>query len=290
MFKTKIKLFLANNFPNFFKILLIIKNNIILKKKNINFSGWGLETSLFLPWERESKFYNKTSKGFIECKNKLDKKIRNKEFFLGQIENYKDNLSFDDVLKHFSELTYRHYVVYYSAITAYQNTKSRNIIECGVATGMAIFFAINAFFKDQNYKVFLYDSWQIMRENELKSDKDLLKKGQYSYLDIEITKKNLGEYQSNIIFNKGYIPEIFASSNNPNDISWLHIDLNSSYATKKVLDFFYDKIESGGIILFDDYGHDTYEDTRLVVEEFFKDKKINFLQFMTGQVMVTKKE
>ncbi len=290
MIKPRIKRFLSDNFPNFFKILQIIKNDIFLQKKNKKFSGWGLETSVFLPWDNQEIFHNKTSKGFIEIKNKLDKKIRNKEFFLGQIENYKDNLSFDDVLKHFSELTYRHYVVYYSAITAYQNTNSRNIVECGVAHGMAIFFAINAFIKDQNCKVYLYDSWQTMRDNELKTEKDLLKKGDYHYLDIEVTKKNLSEYLSKIIFNKGFIPETFDVSDNPDNISWLHIDLNSSYATKKTLDFFYKKIEKNGVILFDDYGHETYEDTRVVVEEFFKDKKINFLQLMTGQVIVTKKE
>ena len=117
----------------------IIKNDIFFTKKNKKFSGWGLETSVFLPWDNQQILHNKTSKGFIEIKNKPPMKIRNKEFFLGQMENYKDNLSFDDVLKHFGELTYRHYVVYYSAITAYQNTSSRNIVECGVAHGMAIF-------------------------------------------------------------------------------------------------------------------------------------------------------
>ena len=290
MIKAKIKRFLINNFPNFFKILQIIKNDILFSKKKKKFSGWGLETSLLLPWDDEKIFHNETSKGYIKSKNKLNKKILNKEFFLGQIENYKENLSFEDVLKHFDELTYRHYVVYYSAITAYHNTRSRNIVECGVAHGMAIFFAINAFLKDDSYKVYLYDSWESMRGDELKTEKDLLKKGEYDYLDIDATKKNLNEYFSNIVFNKGYIPVSFKKSKNPDDISWLHIDLNSSYATKKALEFFYEKIEKNGIILFDDYAHDSYEDTRIVIEEFFKDKKINFLQLMTGQVIVTKKE
>lgn len=290
MIKIYFKNFLKNYFPNLFRIFQILKNDVILRKKSIKFSGWGLETSLFLPWDNQEIFHNKTSKGFIESNNTLYKKIRNKEFFLGQIENYKDNLSFDDVLKHFSELTYRHYVVYYSAMTAYQNTKSRNIVECGVAYGMSTYFAINVFIKHQNFKAYLYDSWSAMRAKDLKIEKDLLRKGDYNYLDIETTKKNLGEYLSNIVFNKGYIPEIFDTSNNPDNISWLHIDLNSSYATQKTLDFFYEKIEKNGLILFDDYGHETFEDTRIVVEEFFKDKKINFLHLMTGQVIVTKKE
>ena len=42
-------------------------------------------------------------------------------------------------------------------------------------------------------------------------------------------------------------------------------------------------------VLFDDYGHDGFEDTREIFENFFKDKKIQFLQLMTGQALIVKK-
>jgi len=59
--------------------------------------------------------------------------------------------------------------------------------------------------------------------------------------------------------------------------------------TYESLDFFYPKIEKNGIILFDDYAQDGYEETREVVENFFVDKNVIFLHLMTGQAMIIKK-
>ena len=59
--------------------------------------------------------------------------------------------------------------------------------------------------------------------------------------------------------------------------------------TLESLKFFYPKLEENGVILFDDYGGVEYEKTRNVVENFFKNKKINFFQLPTGQAIVIKK-
>ena len=87
----------------------------------------------------------------------------------------------------------------------------------------------------------------------------------YDYLNIDITKKNFVD----LIFNKGLIPSVFQKAENPTQINWLHIDLNSSEATQSSLEFFFDKLVSGGVILFDDYG---FRDTRKTVDKFFKIK------------------
>tara|TARA_B100000989_G_scaffold298782_1_gene289803 strand:+ start:5886 stop:6053 length:168 start_codon:yes stop_codon:yes gene_type:complete len=55
------------------------------------------------------------------------------------------------------------------------------------------------------------------------------------------------------------------------------------------LSFFYPKIERNGIIIFDDYAQTGYEETREVIENFFVDKNVIFLHFMTGQAMIIKK-
>ncbi len=283
-----IKKFLKRNFPNFHEILFIIYNNILLKRKNVKISGWGLKTSTTIPWDSISK--NRTSKGFISTKKKLDDKIKSKEFYLAQIENYYDNTNFQDVLDHYEELNYRHYVIYYSALLAFENTNSRNVVECGSAEGMSIFFCIYNFKKDGNYKVYLYDSWEMLRENELKTKEDLVRKGRYYYLNIDLIKNNLKEFKDHIIYNKGFIPKSFKTTINPDKISWLHIDLNSSMPTLESLKFFYPKLENNGVILLDDYGHDGYADSRVVIEDFFENKNIQFLQLMTGQALVVKKE
>ena len=110
--------------------------------------------------------------------------------------------------------------------------------------------------------------------------------------DISVRKKNklyLIEFKNKTIYNKGFIPDIFSKANNPKTISWLHIDLNSSMPTLESLKFFYPKLEKNGVILFDDYGGVGYEKTRDVVENFFKNKKNDFLHLPTGQAIVIKK-
>ena len=71
--------------------------------------------------------------------NNLETKIKKREFYLAAIENVKENTSVNDVFKHFKELDYRHYVVYFTALYAFENCKSKNIAECGTAEGLSAF-------------------------------------------------------------------------------------------------------------------------------------------------------
>ena len=80
---------------------------------------------------------------------------------------------------------------------------------------------------------------------------------------------------------------VFQKAENPTQINWLHIDLNSSEATQSSLEFFFDKLVSGGVILFDDYGG--FKDTRKIVDEFFKSKNGHFTNYPTGQGNFIKK-
>ena len=127
--------------------------------------------------------------------------------------------------------------------------------------------------KKKSYKGYLYDAWQNLDDKKLRF--------QYSYLDLEVTKKNLNIFDPNLIYNKGFIPKIFSTAKNPTNLDWLHIDLNSNEATQSSLDFFYEKLNKGGIILFDDYGG--FDDTRKIIDNFFKDKKGHFINYPTGQ-------
>jgi hypothetical protein len=163
-----------------------------------------------------------------------------------------------------------------------------NIVECGVCDGLTIFYAINAYTK-KNYdlKVYLYDSWKKMERKHL-NDQELHHLGDYNYLNVNITKNNLRDYTENLIFNVGYIPEVLALSNYPKHLSWLHIDLNSSSPTIEALKFFYEKLNSKGVILFDDYGHKSYEPTKYVIDNFFNNLDGQLIALPTGQAMFIK--
>ena len=125
-------------------------------------------------------------------------------------------------------------------------------------------------------------------EKKYLNDQELRHLGDYSYLNVNTTKNNLKDYSKNLIFNVGYIPEILTSSNYPKNLSWLHIDLNSSMPTIEAVKFFYEKLNSKEIILLDDYGHKSYEPTRLAVDNFFNNAEGQFIQFPTGQGMFIK--
>ena len=288
MFKLKIKTFLRKNYPNLYEIIKIIYSRIIFKRKNnIKFSGWGLTTTQSPPWIGTSK--NKTYIGFKNAKDILYNKIKQNKFYLSQFYSHPEIKNFDDVIEMFEQLDYRHYIIYYSALLAFENTHSRNIVECGTCDGLTIFFSIAKYKEDNNFKAYLYDSWSEMKSEHLLTKKEKEKAGDYKYLNIDTTKKNLSDFQSNLIFNKGYIPEVFKNSDNPKNISWLHIDLNSSMPTHESLKLFYPILEKNGIIVLDDYGWDGFEETREVVENFFIDKKITFLHLITGQALIIKR-
>ena len=149
-----------------------------------------------------------------------------------------------------------------------------NLAECGVCDGLTIYFAIKACeMSNIAKKAFLYDSWETLADDKLRF--------KYDYLNIDITKKDLDCFQEDLVFNKGLIPNIFKTARNPSEVSWLHIDLNSTDATKSSLDFFYSKLISGGVILFDDYGG--FEGTRKVIDNFFDSKNGHFINYPTGQ-------
>jgi hypothetical protein len=52
-------------------------------------------------------------------------------------------------------------------------------------------------------------------------------------------------------------------------LSFAHIDLNATAPTRLALEFAYERLVSGGIIVFDDYGAMEYPDQRVAIDEFF---------------------
>tara|TARA_S200000501_G_C20724106_1_gene699793 strand:- start:190 stop:1059 length:870 start_codon:yes stop_codon:yes gene_type:complete len=257
-----IKKFLNDMFKNYYEFKKF-------KKKKKTFNGWGLTTTDTIPpWEnkviKENIFFNKINLNLINL-------VEKKEFKLTQFD-YKNT----DYKKILDELAWRHYIIFNSVILASKKTSLSNmkLVECGVCDGLTIYFAIKACeISNKEKKAYLYDTWETLEGDKLRF--------RYDYLDIDITKKNLDCFQENLIFNKGLIPNIFKNATNPSEVSWLHIDLNSADATKSSLDFFYDKLISGGIILFDDYGG--FEDTRKVIDNFFDNKNGHFINYPTGQ-------
>jgi hypothetical protein len=259
-----------HKFPVFQPILGFIDRKFIFKTK---FSGWGMKTEHEVPWNnpRDSEVFIKASKDI-----KKFKFVRNSIYYNE---------------KNIDELLWRHWIVSYAVRHAIEFTSVEkfNFVECGVAEGCSAFFALRQIKNNKKvngeFSMHLYDSWDAMKKDLLvKSEFENI--GRYESLDIDITKSNLSEFNNNVVYHKGYIPEsLYKTPISPDFIVYLHIDLNSSIATKEALEFFFPKIIKGGLILFDDYGWAGYEDSEKIIDEFFSKKKGLLMNLPTGQAI-----
>lgn len=273
------------------KVKTFKRIRIMLKPKTPHFTGWGMTSKHALPWDRKNST-DLIGLKFSDVENNLKKQLREDEFVLTQFQNH-GSYRLDPSVT-LNTLSWRHYLVYWSATLAlrFNTSSSYNFVEAGTCDGLTIKFAISALENEiglhSNYKVFLYDAWDAMKLEHL-TTKESGATGNYSYLSIEQTKTNLKEYREHCEFVKGYIPEVFSENPGPSDLSWLHIDLNSSMPTQKTLEQFVPKLTSGGVVLFDDYGHGGYSETKKVADEFFSKKDGILMPLPTGQAIFFKR-
>ena len=271
------------------KIKKFKRLRIVIKPKPPRFSGWGMTSDKFMPWDPKSN--DDIGLEFAEANELLLNKIQKQKFTLSQMMT--DGQYSDTPSNILSQLSWRHYIIYWSVryVTQFNATSNFNIVEAGVCDGLSINFAISAaqctLGQSSNFKAFLYDAWEGMKEENLTSS-EKSSKGSYSYLSVEQTKSNLSDFQDRCKFIKGHIPEVFFENPGPTELSWLHIDLNSSMPTLKTLEHFVPKLLPGGVVLFDDYAHGGFRETREVADEYCS--KVNGLLFPlpTGQAIFFK--
>lgn len=232
------------------------------------FYGWGMSTQAVLPQiDDDGKVFRETSYSI-------------KKFHFNRRLYGIDKDSVDSLL-------WRHWIV----ITAVRysikisNQNHHNFVECGVGEGLTAYFSleeIKKFNKIENFSMHLYDAWGTMKKDQLNKKESYVKN--LEELDIKTAKNNLAEYNEYIVYHEGYIPEsLHVKPDSPDLVSYLHIDLNAAKPTIDALDFFYPRLLKGGVILFDDYGSETYDETMIAINQFFRNKPGTIFKFPTGQ-------
>jgi len=187
-------------------------------------------------------------------------------------------------------LRWRHYIVFWTARWAatVPASSAPNFVECGVCDGLTAYFALRAIPDRRDFKIFLYDAWEGMKSEYLLQGEQRLA-GSYSHLSLEQTQRNLAAFSSGAVFNRGFIPQSFRETQSPSSVAWLHLDLNSAIPILAALEFFFEKMPPGGVILFDDYGWHGYAETRAVIDKFFAQKTGLHLPLPTGQSIYFKR-
>lgn len=91
----------------------------------------------------------------------------------------------------------------------------------------------------------------------------------------------------NVVPVRGRIPEVLAQTC-PERICFLHIDLNAAAAERAALEALYDRVVPRGVILFDDFGWQTWRASRDAVRDFMAARGQMVAELPTGQGLAIK--
>jgi hypothetical protein len=147
-----------------------------------------------------------------------------------------------------------------------------DFVECGVFTGGTAL----ALIKNCNSTFHLFDSWEGI--SDLCEFDGEYYKTQKWISDIETVKENLKEY-TNAIFYKGWFPSRFNEIEDK-QISLLHLDASLYEPTKSSLEFFWDKMVPGGLVISN--FHEGYSTGPEKATRDFFEGKADLTEYPTG--------
>jgi len=202
-------------------------------------------------------------------------------------------------------------VVYWAKFFEITKNVPGDIVECGIGRGrsMLILCALNYLF-DRNEggqrQIFGYDSFkgfpQPSKEdksfrNPKKGDWSKSPSGKYEYtekfINQVLNESHMPLNEINLKLTKGFFNKVLL--NHPNrPIAMLHVDGDLYESHKSVLEILYQRVNKGGIIIFDDVlseqdTDDPFPGSKIAVKEFFKDK-FNSLKVSIGGTLYFVKE
>ncbi len=173
------------------------------------------------------------------------------------------------------------------ALADYCSHLEGDFVECGTYLGINA-HGISAFldFKILPKKFYLFDTWTGLAAERLHDYEK--NRAVRRYKDCFSEVKQTFTDVPNIILIQGLVPDTL------NSVKWgkvcfLHVDMNCVYPEEAALEFFWDKIVTGGVIISDDYGHPGYEDQKEAFDNFAKSKNVMVFSLPTGTGVIFKR-
>lgn len=151
-------------------------------------------------------------------------------------------------------------------LAGYANSKEGEIAEVGVykgGTGKLIAKAC------PNKKVHLFDTFSGMPQTD--SNVDHHKEGDFSDTSLEAVKDFL-KGLNNIEFHPGFFPAT-ADAVKDRLFSLVYVDVDIYQSVKDCLEFFYSRMATGGVMIFDDYEWKACLGVKRAIDEFLIGKR-----------------
>jgi len=160
-----------------------------------------------------------------------------------------------------------------------------DFVECGVWRGFCA-SVLTAYldFNTLDRRFFLYDTF-----SGIPPEYDTENHDNPSFHEDGLFESVVERFHSysNVEVVRGTIPQS-CQNNAPNRVAFLHIDLNSSKAEIAALEFFFDRLVSGALVVFDDYGWTGYVAQQLAEDEWLKQRGHRILEIPSGQGLLIK--
>jgi len=159
-----------------------------------------------------------------------------------------------------------------------------DFVECGVNTGAYSSAVIDYLdFNSLQKTFYLLDTYEGLAKN-LVSDRELAA-GINVYFDhygnvYEQVKKTFAPFNTKII--KGVVPDTLPQCD-AEKICYLSLDMNCVYPEIAAINYFWDKLVSGAVIILDDYGFPMHIHQKQAFDVFAKGKNVEILTLPTGQ-------
>jgi macrocin-O-methyltransferase TylF-like protien len=104
--------------------------------------------------------------------------------------------------------------------------------------------------------------------------------------DLERIRANYAEWPNAVVV-QGAIPGVL-STLTTGQIAFVHIDMNCAYPERAALEFFWNSISPGGMVLLDDYAYMGHEEQANAMDAAARGLGVEILSIPTGQGLIVK--
>lgn len=122
-----------------------------------------------------------------------------------------------------------------------------------------------------------------VQQQRLSLAKQAIEAGAY-VTDMGRIRSNFAEWPNAIIV-QGSVPEVLDQVEF-GAVAFLHIDMNCAFPERSALEFFWERLSPGAIILFDDYTYFGHDCQRIAIDAVARARGAEILSLPTGQGLI----
>jgi hypothetical protein len=171
-----------------------------------------------------------------------------------------------------------------------------DFVECGVNAGVissAIMHRLD--WRHLDRKFYLVDTWNGPPHNQYsEAEVGLGRRGLAEaalargalVTDLDRVRGNFSEWPNAVIV-QGAVPDILPAIPAV-EVAFLHLDMNCAYPERAALDFFWERLSPGSMVLLDDYAYHGHEQQTIALDAAATAIGAEILSLPTGQGLIVK--